>query len=117
MQQLDALGPRADAPEPWDQLAAWLAETRRTRAGLAAPLGVSQATINDWKNRKRSLDIVHRIALFAFCGVVWIAREERACVAELIYGASPRPAEGERARRPYRCVRPAGTPTKMISER
>ena len=117
MQQPEPLGPRTDVPEPWDQLAAWLAEPGRTQGGLAALLGVSQATVSDWKNRKRSPDIVHRMALFAFCGVVWIAREERTRVAELIRSAPPRLAEGARTRRPYRRVRPADTPPELVSER
>jgi transcriptional regulator with XRE-family HTH domain len=110
MDRREPLGPLADAPEPWDQLAAWLAEPGRTQAGLAALLGVSQPTVSDWKNRKRSPDIVHRIALFAFCGVVWLAREERMRVAGLIRGAPPRVEQTGRA---PRRARPAGTPSEL----
>jgi transcriptional regulator with XRE-family HTH domain len=117
MQQPEPLGTLADAPEPWDQLAAWLAEPGRTQSGLAALLGVSQATVSDWKNRKRSPDIVHRIALFAFCGVVWLARDERMRVSRLIQGAPPRLTERvHRGRRSGR-ARHAGMPTRLFSER
>jgi transcriptional regulator with XRE-family HTH domain len=117
MQQPEPLDALADAPEPWDQLAAWLAEPGRTQAGLAALLGVSQATVSDWKNRKRSPDIVHRIALFAFCGVVWLARDERTRVSRLIKGAPPRLTERVHGGRRSRRARHAGMPTGLFSER